>query len=519
MASKNIVFALNLHCPYIKVGQNDSSAYEAESSLVFQYITNVFLPALDLLSLLKEKKLDAKIALVFSASVCEMLSDPDIKKKYNKWLDNLIDFGQKETERVKKDADAAKTAAFNVERARECKRRYNEVWGADLLKAFSSFASQGYAEILATCGTYMFMPHFVDMTEVLNAQVESGLFAIKQYFGQAADGFFLPEMGYAPGLENVIKSYGVSYTILPAQSFLFSEVQPANGIFMPARCQNGLSIFASNECDYEFTLNDVYLDSTKDLAWELSPKELSPFIKEGHARSRTYWTYQNRAGGSYSTKAALEKVQADASDFAKQKSETLKKAQIILGDDADVSLCAVFNVREISSAWREFYDWLMALVPACVEEGLKLSAPNDLLQGKFGAQKITPYPAAFSEFSYGENFISSRNSWMIRYLRKASERIVDLVSRFPGDGGLKTRLLNLAARELILVQDCSLFKMVDQNDCSDYASEFFKRGIVSFSNVFDALGSNTVSTEWFCGLEKLHPVMPWLNYRIFAKKR
>ena len=108
---------------------------------------------------------------------------------------------------------------------------------------------------------------------------------------------------------------------------------------------------------------------------------------------------------------------------------------------------------------------------------------------------------------------------MIRYLRKASERIVDLVSRFPGDGGLKTRLLNLGARELLLVQDCSLVKMIGRGDCPDYVSEFFKRGIVSFSNIFDALGSNTVSTEWFCALEKLHPVMPWLNYRIFAKKR
>ncbi|MCR5045402.1 MAG: DUF1957 domain-containing protein [Treponema sp.] len=519
MASKNLVFILNLHCPYIKVGQNDSTAYEAESSLVFQQISNVFLPVLDLLSFIKENKLDAKLALVFSATLCEILSDSEIKKKYNKWLDNLIEFGQKEIERNKKDSAALKVAEENLALAQKNKERYNNVWNCDLIKAFGSFANEGYAEILSTCGTYLFMPHFADMTEILNAQVESGLYAIKQYFGRVSDGFFLPEMGYAPGIENVIKSYGLSYTILPAQSFLFSEVAPQNGIFMNARCQNGLSIFASDEFSSEQIVCDECQDSSKDLAWELSPKALTPFIKEGHARIRTFWSYQNREGKNYSIKNAFQKMQEAAKNFANEKSAVLKKAQIILGDDADVSLCLVFNAAELASSWREFFDWLRFALSASLEEGLKISAPYDLLEGKFKAQKITPYPAAFSEFSYGENFISSKNSWMIRYLRKASERIVDLVSRFPGDGGLKTRLLNLAARELLLVQDCSLAKMVDMNDFSDYATEFFKRGIVSFSNVFDALGSNTVSTEWFCSLEKLHPVMPWLNYRIFSKKK
>ena len=519
MSSKNVSIVLNLHCPYIKVGQNDSSTYEAESALVFNAVSRLFLPALDFLSFLKEKKCGAKAGLVFSASTCEVLGDCDLKKKYNKWLDGLIEFAKKETERTKKDSAASKTAAFNLEQATECKRKFNELWSGDLLSAFAAFAEQGVAEILSTCGTYLFMPHYADMTEILNAQVESGLMAVKQTFGMASDGFYLPEMGYYPGIENVIKSYGLTYTLLPSQSFLFSEIPPANGTFMAARCQNGLSIFAASQINQETFPSGLYRDCSDDLAWELSAKELVPFIKEGHPRARTYWSYKNRDGAPYSQKAASERTALDAEAFAEEISERLKKAQIVLGDDADVCACYTVNARELSLAWPEFFDWLKLFAQAALQKDLRLSAPNDLLEGKFGAQKIAPYPAAFSEYSYGENLISSENSWMTRYLRKACERIVDLVSRFPGDGGLKTRLLNLGARELLLVQDCSLFKMVWQGDSVDYVSEFFKRGIVSFSNIFDALGSNTVSTEWFCGLEKLHPVMPWLNYRIFAKKK
>jgi 1,4-alpha-glucan branching enzyme len=36
--------------------------------------------------------------------------------------------------------------------------------------------------------------------------------------------------------------------------------------------------------------------------------------------------------------------------------------------------------------------------------------------------------------------------------------------------------------------------------------------------VFDALGSNTVSTEWLTKLESKESIFPWMNYRIFSKK-
>ena len=261
------------------------------------------------------------------------------------------------------------------------------------------------------------------------------------------------------------------------------------------------------------------MDASKDLAWELTAKELAPFIKEGKPRSATSWSYKNRNGDDYNIDSALSQIKSDAKEFVDKNELSLKKAAIILGDDADVAVTEVFDTLCLSSSWPEFFDWLKESVVLAIGQGLRVTSPSAILEGKFLAQKISPYPAAFSEFAYGENLISNKNSWMIRYLRKASERIVDLVSRFPGDGGLKTRLLNLGARELLLVQDCSLAKMVDQNNFSSCAAEFFKRGIVSFSNIFDALGSNTVSTEWFCNLEKLHPVMPWLNYRIFLKKQ
>ena len=115
-------------------------------------------------------------------------------------------------------------------------------------------------------------------------------------------------------------------------------------------------------------------------------------------------------------------------------------------------------------------------------------------------------------------FLDSSNSWMMLYVRKATERMMDLAERFPDDTGLKARLLNLGGRELFIAQSSEWAGMIQEGNNADYAKSIFKKCIISFTMVFDSLGTNTVSTEWLTKLEKKHAIFPWMNYRIFSKK-
>ena len=107
----------------------------------------------------------------------------------------------------------------------------------------------------------------------------------------------------------------------------------------------------------------------------------------------------------------------------------------------------------------------------------------------------------------------------MRYLYKACERMIDLAERFPSDSGLKNRLLNLGAQELMLALSSNLAKSIDNSDFMEFAERRFTESIITFTKVFDALGSNTVSTEWLTKVEAKDSVFPWMNYKIFAKKR
>ncbi len=532
MASKNISLLINLHHPYIRHTDESALANAQENSLFFEKISNVYIPLLNMLSKIESEKINAKIAVVFSTPLCALLSDSAVKKQYVNYLDNLIEFGKKEVTRTKSIKELNKSAVEYLEDAIETKRYFTEVYEQNLLKHFAQFAKNGVIEILATCGTYMFMPHYADMSEILNAQIETGLYSVKYYFGIPAEGFFLPELGYAPGIEKVLRMYGVNYTILPSQSFLLGEVTPENGIFTPARCYNCLSLFAADKIKLDYNQNPVYKNKNKDIAWELEGAELTPFIKKGQARTGSGFCYWNNLFSEsdsnpknlkkqeyiYNRENAYNQVLIDSDNFVSVYKQKIEDAAKLI-KNTDVSLTCVFDDEMLYQSWSEGILWFENVIRKFAESGINVATFSDLLFDKFSFQKIVPYSASGSEQSYGEDYLSNKNSYMLRYLRKACERIVDLAGRFPDDSGLKVRLLNLGSRELMLAQSSEWAKMIETDYFADYAKKAFKDSIVAFTAVFDALGSNTVSTEWLCNLEKNHPIFPWMNFRIFCPKK
>ena len=77
----------------------------------------------------------------------------------------------------------------------------------------------------------------------------------------------------------------------------------------------------------------------------------------------------------------------------------------------------------------------------------------------------------------------------------------------------------MAAKQVLLAQSGEWAMMLHDGVISDYVKEQFQDEIISFTKVFDALASNTVSTEWLTNCEKKSPLFPWLNYRVFCKKK
>ncbi|MBQ4379360.1 MAG: DUF1957 domain-containing protein [Treponema sp.] len=539
--SRNLILTIVAHQGYIR--HEDEKEYALQNDILFGAISQTYLPLLNLFHKFEDEGLDFHLAMVFSPSLCSLLDDELIKEQYVHWLEKRIALGEKEIIRLQKDEKLLKNASECLEKAKKDLSDFTRVYSQNLLKEFSYFASKGNLELLATCGTYAFLPHYGDMTEILNAQVEIGLYSHRHYFGTNPDGFFLPFMGYTPGIENVLRSYGFRYTIVDNRSMLFSDTVPEYGIFYPVRCdldsENALSrmslaLFAQ-DCDTPedilgkdddesgFISNPVYRNQEKDIAFDLPMENLveAKFIEPGSARIPSYfryWAKDDDGEAIYDSSLAKEQTLKDAKAFVEAKDAKLSEAEAVMGEKSPSLLC-VFDARILGQRWAEGVDWLENVIREAFKSEVSLSVPSPLLGNLFTLQKIKPYSGAAQGNSYGEDLLDSTNGWMIRYTRKMSERMIDLSDRFPNETGLKVRLLDLGAKELMLAQSGEWAMMIHDGVFPEYAEKRFKEAIKAFMIAFDALGSNTVSTEWLTRLESQHTIFPWMNFRMFSPKK
>lgn len=539
MADKKLLLVLNGSLEYIRHVGSDEKKYLAEENRLFEAISFTYIPLLKAFENLEKDGIDFTISMVLSPVLCTLLDDKKLQEQYLVWLEKRIEFGKKEIERVASSEKLLACAKVCLEKACE-EKEFFVACNGKIVKKILEYHKKGRIELLASCGTDIFLPHYNDMPEIMSAQVETGIYAFRNFFGEIPEGFWLPELGYYRGVEKILGSYGLNYTILDSRSFLFSENEPSKGIFYPARFDNALVAYGRDsfsdeqifgECGY--ANNSCYLNANLDVGFELPSSELSCFWENDSARFAVGYKYWNKkvhvqelknATSSdnsfvYDSKTAYEQIVADAQNFVCSKEDKLSKAQELLSDSKDVYLTVTIDLDRLRTAWCEGVNWIEQVVRQSAKSSIKLSGFKNNVENPFTLQRIRPYYGSSRADGYGEDLLSSKNSWMMRYVRKASERMVDLANRFPSDTGLKARLLILGAKELMLAQSCCWAKMIENEECPEYAAMRFKQSINDFTAVFDALGSNTVSTEWLTKLEEQHPIFPWMNYRIFSKKR
>ncbi len=524
MSKKNLLLVLVAEQGYIhRMDENEDFIYGNEE--LFVSISNTYIPLLKLFALLEEEEIPFKLGLVLSAPLCTLLADPQIQKQYIDWLDKCIAFGERELLRNSGNPEILRNVQSCLDKFKNDRHDFIESYGQDLIASFRHFAESGYLELIPTAATYAYLPHYADLKEAINAQIETGLHAHRTFFGTAGDGFFLPYLGWAKGLDKVLRSYNINYTILDTRSLLFAEKPCDTGIFTPVRTSSSLVLFGSDYTtprditgEHGFMANPVYRSEQRDAGYELELEDLSVFLGGTTTRLQTGYKYWANKG-VYNADAAREQARQDALAFYEAKLEKLSAAEGELGGKDCTLLCTI-PAGLLGNSWHEGLWWLEELIRLIAgKKELTLSLCAEHLQNQFSLTKIEPYPCSAEGTGYAETLLNNSNNWMMAYVRKASERMIDLTERFPAETGIKARLLNLGAREVLLAQSSDWPKMINDGQIPEYVKSEFKSNILNFTAVFDSLASNTVSTEWLCNMEKQDSIFPWMNYKVFSKKK
>lgn len=529
MSNKKLALVIEASQGFIRNTEKGES-FTAENNVLFTAITETYIPLLNMFDRLEKENITFKLGLVLSPALCFLLDDAQVQKQYIDHLENLEALGKSEVKRCR-GTECAKTAEETLAFIEKTKNDFTEVYGQNLLAAFKKYSDKGFIELIPTCATNAYLPHYEDFTEAVNAQIETGIYSHRHFFGDTGEGFWLPYQGWFKSLEWSLRSYGANYTVVDARSILFAKDCPETGIFAPLRTRTSLVVLGLDpDCPSEligddgFAQNEIYRSQRHDIGFELKQEQMSAFFQKNDARIETgfkYWSNESDEKDfiPYDREEASKQTIDDAISFYESKLEKLEAASEHMKGE-NVNLICSIPAEVLGQKWHEGIQWLENVIRCTAsKQGFDFILCRELTEKQFSLPKVSPYPCSTNGLGYGEDLLDNSNRWMIRYVRKATERMIDLTERFPAEDSLKERLLNMAAKQILLAQTGDWPKMLHEGIISDFVKNQFKDEILSFTKVFDALASNTVSTEWLTACERKNPLFPWLNYRVFSRKK
>jgi 1,4-alpha-glucan branching enzyme len=529
-----IAVVLNLHLPFV---HHPDKSLSPEERPFFEALSETYLPLLEALDRLDADHIPFRIALSLSPSLCHMLSDELLLQRYVDFTDRKIEFGLREIKRTAGDPQAQKLSRLFYDKLVDRRILFTERYEGNILKIFDLYQKKGKVELLTTAATYGFLPFYTAYTEAVQAQLEVAVASHHRFFSINPQGFWLPELGWKDELDEQLRSYGFSYTIIDTHGLLLGTPPPNRGSFFPAKTPSGVLLLARDhyavrdlaEPEAGFPRDPRYQDCREDVGYELPPEALAPFLGPGGVRTRTGFRYriQGEPGTRgtvpkplYDPESAAATAREHARIFLENRMSRFKRAAEYM-DETPISLCA-YDADAFGRRWYEGPLFIEALFREGVRKrGIQFMNPAEYLykHPPHAYATVVPEFSSWGFSGYAEMWLDAANDWIYRHVIRSLERMIELAERFADDTGLKERALNQAAREILLAQASDWVKMLYKGESPEYARSQIEGALRNFTTIYESLGSNYISTEWLTNLERQHNIFPHINYRVFRRKR
>ncbi|MBQ5781476.1 MAG: DUF1957 domain-containing protein [Spirochaetaceae bacterium] len=507
MANKTISIFINAHQSYL-----EKSGLRAEKTSFFYEMAETYIPILRFLDRVEEKKISSKLTFALTPSLCALFSHEGIQNEFCQYLNDRIELAKKMLgKNPEKTAILEKFIEKNLGLLEDFSNRYEK----NLTDRFFRHYKSGHIDLATTTATPLFIPFFDAFPSVVDAQFEAGITAFREFFEVTNGGFLIPHQFYSPETERLIQLFGFKWICVDKSAFLGGNPTPSKGIFAPVVCPHGTIAVASDSRAEEdffnkggYATDGAFLDVENDDSLFQRTGDSS----EDWGKIPLGLCFTAKNGGVYDWEKAEEKAKMYAGEFWANCKNKLSSAAKIAKDD--VNLTFFFNASTFGHTWSEGMVFL--------EELLRLAGDSAIFT-KDVAENYSPQEAfapavSTNRKSFAEDFLDKTNSWALRYVQKSAERMIELSKRFSHDSILKERILSVAARQVLLMEDAYLLEMIKNENFAEETGNTLKELISNFSFLFDSLGSNKMNTEWLIRWESSQRVFSNLNYRIFTPK-
>lgn len=521
MSKAYINILLNNHMPFIK----DLEASEiTEERFLFENLTDSQIPLLQMLHRLEEDHIPVSLTLSFSGTMLSMLGDPLIKRHYESYLNKLIDLGDEEISRLSQEGleEEKKLALYYRDKYRGILDFYQEIKG-DLLAEYSCFTQKGMIELVASSLTHAFLPNYQSFPFSIDLQVKLGMSLFKDTFKEKSIGFWLPECGYFPQLENFLKKNKVSYFFLDSHAILLSDHNTSYGPYFPIKV-NSMNAFIRDPYFQQFfstapssyTRREGYRDYYQDIGFELPLENLKGFLGSHSLRINTGYKYYSTAskGGKviYNVNKAQELIEKDVEDFINKVEAHKEKVDPFMQGKEPI-----FNILSEADLfgqwWYEGIDFLELFFRKINNNShLQVITPSRYLVKYEAEPSLTPIHSSWGKNGFSEPWLNHDNDWICRLNHDMVDKLEDLLKRYYDTNSFQQKKMILqAVKEVLLAQASDWPFMIWKGHYVSYATSRVKEHYEHFDKICNYLTNSKYDVSSFIEMEKKYNLMPELS--------
>lgn len=519
----SLILLLHAHLPFVRHPEQE---YSIEENWLFEAIRETYLPLLDMLEKLVNDGISPRLTFSISPTLAEMLCDGMLRKRFIRYMDNLIALSEAETRRTAKSSLGPIAALYNKQ-FRNVMRLYTGRYGCDLISAFRQLQDEGHIEIITTAATHAFLPAFQAHAHVIRDQIGIGVSSYVRNFGKAPSGFWLPECGYFEGVDFYLKDAGIRYFFLESHGILLGKPRPACGIFRPVTTPSGLLAFGR---DFKSALqvwsstegypgDPYYRDFYRDIGFDLPAAYVDQFLHTGELRLFTGMKYHRVTGATddklpYERAMAIRRAIEHAGHFAASREEQVRQ---LSGFRFKPVILSAFDAELFGHWWFEGTDWLDFLIRKLSGGGsVRLSTPAECSEGYSGSGHTVLHPSSWGEGGYNSQWIGDRNHYIYRHLHKISDRMA-LLKKCRLDTGRRRaaptmhRIIDQAMKEMLLAQSSDWAFLIEKDRAAGYAENRILKHVANFNRLYSMAEGLDRDEAWLRELEDRNNVFAWIT--------
>lgn len=497
-----------------------------EEEWLFEAITESYVPLLRMLLRLYEEGVPAKLAFSATPTLCAMLQDELLIRRYVKHLHELIKLTERECERNRCNPALFRLSEFYREFFSETCRTFCDEWNSDLLAVFRQLRTNGIVELIAGAATHGLLPVLDHTLGAARAQIKLGCDSYREFFGGEPRGFWLPECAYAPGIDQLLAEENIRWFVVDAHALNHARPPARRGTFAPCFTPTGPAAFARDVCASRqvwsaqsgYPGHPMYREFYRDIGFDLPPSEL-PGGRKFTGLKYFRITGRDQSKDFYDPAAAQGIAREHAFDFVAQR---VTDFHSVSAKNSVPIMTVPFDAELFGHWWFEgpvFLEHVLRNIATRPDE-ITLTTPGEFLAHNPTQQVVTPSASTWGDKGFLDVWLDPKCSWIYPHLLAAARQMAKLAQKHERDPSpLIERPLRQLGRELLLAQSSDWPFLIRNETAKDYATRRVNDHLQRFARLADSLENGSVDLPFLAECEERDNLFPNLDWRHFAVSR